>query len=85
MQPVTGVNGGRNRTKRLFTLKSKLEVGVRHTLPVAAGGGETLPGGALVRGRIPVPRALNQAFKIINVITLSILLLSFQLLMFSHC
>lgn len=40
---------------------------------------------ALARGRIPVPRALNQAFKIISLITLSVLLLSLQLLAFSRC
>lgn len=40
---------------------------------------------ALARGRIPVPRALNQAFKIINLITLSVLLLSLQLLAFGRC
>lgn len=39
----------------------------------------------LCRGRIPVPRALNQAFNIIDLITLSTLLLSLQLLMFSCC
>lgn len=40
---------------------------------------------APARGRIPVPRALNQAFKIINLITVSTLLLSLQLLAFSRC
>lgn len=66
-------------------------MGLRCITAVAVGGGETSPtsarvlAGATARGRIPVPRALNQAFKIINLITLSILLLSLQLLMFSCC
>lgn len=47
--------------------------------------GKPHPPGAPVRGSIVVPRALNQAFKIINLITLSILLLSLQLLVFRHC
>ena len=91
MQPAPGAKGGRNRIKCLFTPKSRLDMGVRCTTLVAPRGGETSPTGARVlagapsRGRIPVPRALNQAFKIINLITLSILLLSLQLLMFSRC
>lgn len=80
MQPAPGAKGGRNRTKCFFTPKSRLDVGTRCTTPVIAGGEETSPTGArvlvgaLMRGRIPVPRAFNQAFKIINLITLSILL-----------
>lgn len=67
------------------------KAGARCTTPAAGGGEETSPtgaralAGAPVRGRIPVPGALNQAFKIINLITLSILQLSLQLLMFSLC
>ena len=76
--------------KCFFTPKSRLDMGARCTTLVAAAGREASPtsaralAGASAGGRIPVPRALNQAFKIINLITLSILLLSLQLLMFSH-
>lgn len=90
MQPAPGVKSGRNRKKCLFTLKSWLDMTVKcRTHSFWRGGSLTHwyqgTHWCLCRGRIPVPGALNQAFNIIDLITLSILLLSLQLLMFSCC
>lgn len=90
MQPAPGVKSGRKRRKCLFTPKSRLDMSMRcrthsfwrrGSLTHWCQGTHWCP----CRGRIPVPGALNQAFNIIDLITLSILLLSLQLLMFSCC
>lgn len=93
MQPAPGVKSGRNRKNCLFTqclFKSRLDVRVKcriHSFWRRGSLTHWCQGThwCLCRGRIPVPGALNQAFNIIDLITLSILLLSLQLLMFSCC
>lgn len=92
MQPAPGMKEQkcRRRKKCLFTPKNRLDMRVKcrtHSFWRRGSLTQWCQGThwCLCRGRIPVPGALNQAFNIIDLITLSILLLSLQLLMFSCC